>query len=223
MAGMTGLLYYGTVLSFLWVWPLWLWYYRQYEEDLLHKKEMEFLGQFKDMIQSLSASLNVGYSLENALRESYREMQGLYGENARISRELRRMDRQLRLQIPAESVFEEFAERVQTEDVLEFSSVFTAAKRSGGNMISIIQNTIHQMGEKMDVTREIETVIAAKKYEFQIMAIIPYGMIGYMVLSFPDFMSTLYGNLLGGVVMTVCLGVYLAAYRLGVKMVKIEV
>ena len=57
--------------------------------------------------------------------------------------------------------------------------------------------------------REIDTVITAKKMEFQIMSVIPLGIIGYMRLSFPEFMAGLYGNLPGAAFMSICLGAYI--------------
>ena len=62
-----------------------------------------------------------------------------------------------------------------------------------------------------------------KKMEFQIMSVIPLGIIGYMRLSFPEFMAGLYGNLPGAAFMSICLGAYIAAWRLGCKIVEIEV
>lgn len=122
-----------------------------------------------------------------------------------------------------EQVFDEFARRVDMEDVRNFSVVFTAAKKSGGDMIAIIRNTVDQISGKIEVKREIETLLAAKKYEYKVMSIIPYAIIAYMRLSFPEFMSYLYGNILGIGVMSVCLGIYAGAYVLGAKMVDIEV
>lgn len=90
-------------------------------------------------------------------------------------------------------------------------------------MIAIIQNTVVQISGKIDVKREIDTLLAAKKYEFKIMSVIPYAIIAYMQLSFPEFMSYLYGNVIGIGVMTICLGIYAGAYVLGAKIVDIEV
>lgn len=133
------------------------------------------------------------------------------------------MVQQIQIKIPAEQIFEDFAKRVRLEDVRNFANVFAAAKRSGGDMIAIIQNTVNQIGDKIDVRREIDTILAAKRYEFKVMAVIPYVIIAYMLLSFPEFMDCLYGNMIGTGVMSVCLLVYLAAYAFGVRLVKIEV
>ena len=133
------------------------------------------------------------------------------------------MVQQIYIRLPAEQIFEDFAKRVRLEDVRNFADVFAAAKRSGGDMIGIIKNTVEQIGDKIDVRREIDTLLAAKQYEFKVMAVIPYTIIAYMTLSFPEFMDCLYGNIIGTGVMSVCLGIYLAAYAFGVKLVKIEV
>ena len=101
------------------------------------------------------------------------------------------------MHIPVEQVLEEFAERVPSEDVKSFVTVFVTAKKSGGDMIGIIRNTTSQIGDKIEVKREIDTLLAAKKYEFQIMSMVPYGIIAYMSLSFSDFMEELYGNVTG--------------------------
>ena len=48
-------------------------------------------------------------------------------------------------------------------------------------MIDIIRNTANQIGDKIEVKREIDTMLAAKKYEFQIMSVSAVWIIGYIV------------------------------------------
>lgn len=196
---------------------------QEFLEEESKKKEQEFQKQFREMIQTLSSALNTGYSVENAFYETQKELKIQYPEEARISRELLLITRKLRMHIPVEQVLEEFAERVPSEDVKSFVTVFVTAKKSGGDMIGIIRNTTSQIGDKIEVKREIDTLLAAKKYEFQIMSMVPYGIIAYMSLSFSDFMEELYGNVTGIGVMTLCLGIYVGAYYLGVRLLRIDV
>lgn len=219
----TAWLYYRSLWAVIALIPLGVWNYRRLKKDCIRKKQTEFLLQFKEMIQSMASALNTGYSVENALRETQKELLLLYSPEEIISKELSFMSRQLRLQIPMEQILEDFACRVRIEEVKNFSAVFAAAKRSGGNMMEIIQNTVSQMGEKIEVKREIETILAAKRYEFKVMSVIPYGIIAYMGISFPEFMSCLYGNVIGIGVMTVCLAIYTGACGLGAWLVNIEV
>ena len=66
------------------------------------------------------------------MRETQTELMMVYPKEAVISKELAVMTRKLRLSMSMEQVFDEFARRVDMEDVRNFSVVFTAAKKSGG-------------------------------------------------------------------------------------------
>jgi len=223
LIGFVSYLFYGTVLVAILISPYLIRYFKDWETKKINKKKQQFQIQFKESIQSISAALNVGYSVENALRETWNDLKLLYRKEEPILREFQYMIRQLDMNIPVESVLQEFAGRIEDEEVWMFVNVFSIAKRSGGDMIQIIRNAVNQISEKIDVKREIETMMAAKKFEFQIMSMVPFAMISYMKISFSSFMNVLYGNLLGVVVMSVCLAVYAAAYEIGKRMVEIEV
>ena len=216
-------LFYGTWICAILFSPYLIWYIKSWEKQFVKKKKEKFRLQFKEAIQSLSAALNVGYSVENAMRETVKDLKGLYKRDDAIMREFSYMIRQLQMNVTAETVLKDFAQRTGDEDVQTFVTVFNMAKRSGGDTMEIIRNVVRQMGEKIDVEREIVTLMAAKKMEFKIMTVIPMAMILYMKMSFPHFFDVLYGNVLGVVVMSVCLIVYLAAYEMGKHIVEIEV
>lgn len=161
--------------------------------------------------------------MENALRETEKELRPLYPQGNRIRAEYERMSRELDMNLTAEQVMKEFAERVRQEDTDNFVTVFAAAKRVGGDSISILRETVRIIGGKIETEREIQTLLAAKRLEFRIMCVIPLGMVFYMRLAFPEFLSVLYGNPAGVILMSVCLGVYIFAYRMGNRLIQIEV
>lgn len=216
-------LFYYSWIAVLILSPIGFFYYRMLYKEYLDKKYYEFQGQFKEMLQSLVTALNIGYSVENAIREVQKEMKLLYGKDAAILRELSYIVRQLEMNITAEQALRDFAARVNMEDVTNFVTVFTMTKRNGGDMITILKNTIEKICMKIEVKQEIQTIIAAKKMEFGLMTVIPIGIIIYMKISFSEFMSVLYGKTAGMIVMSICLMIYLAAYYLGEKLLKIEV
>ena len=169
----TAWIYYRSWVAVILLIPAGVWYYIQLLDECIKRKEQEFLVQFKELIQTFSSLLNTGYSVENAVKESLKEMQVFYSDDAAILRELEIMVRQIRVQVPVEQAVEELSERTKLPDVESFAGVFVTAKRSGGNLMSIIRNTADQIGDKIDVKREIDTMLAAKKYEFQVMSVIP--------------------------------------------------
>ena len=50
--------------------PIALLYVKNWEEECCKQKKEEFREQFRESIQTLSAILKVGYSVENAIREN---------------------------------------------------------------------------------------------------------------------------------------------------------
>ena len=223
LIGIFTYLYYGTVWAVIFLLPIGFWYLRDWESTCSERKKQDFQLQFKDAIQAVAAALSVGYSPENAMKEAQKDLRVLYDEASRIQKEFDYMIRQLHVNVPLEQVLNEWADRVGQEDVENFASIFATAKKSGGNMISVIRNAVRQISGKIEVKREIETMLAAKQYEFRVMSAVPFLIILYMKFSFPEFMGQLYGNVAGAGVMTICLVIYAAAFWMGRKIVNIEV
>ena len=216
-------LFYGTIFAALLLSPYLYFYMKEWEMKCIQKKRKEFQGEFKEAMQSISVALNVGYSAENAVREALGDLQLIYSKDSRVIRELQYMIHQIDMNLPLEQIFQEFAKRCGDEEVYMFATVFSLAKRSGGDMIEMIRNAVWQIGEKIEVKQEIETMMAAKKLEFRIMSLIPVGMICYISMAFPDFLEVMYGNLLGIIVMSVCLLIYVVSFEWGKHIVEIEV
>ena len=220
---MISYLFYGTCLCAILLSPYLIYFLKSWEKQWIEKRKNMVQLQFKEAVQALATALNVGYSVENAMREVLKDLQVIYKKDELIIREFRYMVRQLDVNFTIEKVLQEFSERTKEEDVQTFVTIFVMAKRSGGDMIGIIRNTVQQMSEKADIRREIGTIIASKKLEFKVMSAIPFGMIGYMKFSFSEFMGILYGNVAGVVIMTICFLGYVIAYEAGKRIVEIEV
>ncbi|MSC83809.1 type II secretion system protein F [Eubacterium sp. am_0171] len=220
---MTAYLFYDTWIAALALVPSLYVYLLYWKARQCRKKEQEFREQFRVSIQTMASALNVGYSVENAVRETARDLKPLFRKDSRIRKEFERMIHQLDMNQPVEQVMNDLAARVSQEDVENFVTVFAAAKRTGGDSIAILKSAVRDISDKIEAEKEIQTLLASKKLEFQVMCIIPFGILFYMRLAFPDFMKVLYGNLAGAALMTGCLLIYAAAYRMGEKLVDIEV
>lgn len=223
LAGTLAYLFYDSWIAFPALAPLRAIYLYQWREERCREKEIAFRVQFRDAMQLLSSALRTGYSVENAIRETEKELRPMYPQSCRIRDEFERMVHRLDMNMAAEQVLRDFARRVAYEDAQHFAEVFSTAKRTGGDSINILKSTIRIISDKIEVERQIQTMLASKKLEFQIMCVVPLGMILYMRLAFSEFLSVLYKNVPGAVVMTICLAVYIAAYRMGKKLIQIEV
>lgn len=203
--------------------PVWMIYMRDWHDDISRKKEQELRQQFRDSIQVMASALKAGYSVENAIREAGKDISPVYSEETRIRKEFERMERQMDMNMSAEEVLKGFAERTGQEDIENFVNVFAAAKKSGGDSIAVIRDAVKIISSKIDTEKEIQTMIASKKMEFDIMCAVPFAIILYMKLTFGEFLNVLYGNMAGVAIMSLCIFVYMGAYVYGRKIIRIEV
>lgn len=203
--------------------PIPILFLRMKKKQLIQERRKKLNYQFKDALNALSVAVQAGYSVENAVSACARDLEQLYQKEDDILEEIHYIEAQQRVSVPVEELFLDLGERSQIEDIENFASVFYTAKRTGGDMENVIQKIARMLGDKIDVKKEIEATIAAKKSEQMIMSFMPAGIILYLQLSSPGFLNVLYGNPFGVCAMTVCLGIYGTAYWLGRRIVNIEV
>ncbi|MFI3212920.1 MAG: hypothetical protein R3Y24_06215 [Eubacteriales bacterium] len=215
--------FYRSFVAIVFLSPLLYFYIRKKEESSYNKTIYQLNLQFKDAITAVNIALQAGYSLENAFLESYKEMILLYGSDSIIAKEWYLIQKGLKNNITLESLLKKFTEHYNEPDINDFVEVICIAKRSGGNMVDIIDNTVKIIESKMQVKAEVELVISGKKLEQRIMNVIPFFIIFYLDITSKGFFDVLYGNMIGIIIMTICLGIYMAAYLMSEKITDIKV
>ena len=223
LCGAVDYLFYQTPWVMLLVVPVSVFFLRWKKKQMIRERKRRLNYQFRDALNSMSVAVQAGYSVENAVSACVRDLEQLYPKNEDIVAEFRYIETQQRVSVPVEELFLDLGQRCKVEDIENFASVFYTAKRSGGDLGNVIQKVARMLGDKIDVKKEIEATLAAKKSEQMIMSLMPAGIILYLQLASPGFLDILYGNPFGICAMTVCLTVYGAAYWMGKRIVEIEV
>ena len=192
-------------------------FFRFMKTTLMENRKFELSLEFREAIMAVQSSLNAGYSVENAFIEAGRVMENMYGSNGLITEEFKVLTRRLRTNESLEKILLELADRSGIEDIEDFANVFSAAKRSGGDFTRIIRKASDSIGDKMDIRRDIRTSINARRYENRIMEIVPFGIIIYLNVTSADFLSSLYHNISGVIIMTISLALYLTGFLMAEK------
>ena len=177
---------------------------------------------FREFILSFGNSLKAGYSIENAFVSAYEDIRFLYGEEEDFLAECRWMIGQMENNQNLEDVFARFAERTHVKDIQDFAYAFRTAKKSGGDLSRMIQDTAGLIGDKIAVREEIALLIAAKRMEQSVMNLVPVGIMLYVSLTSKGYFDALYHNVTGIVIMTGCLILYFFCYFLSGKIIAIE-
>ena len=90
-----------------------------------------------------------------------------------------------------EVVYEEFAKKSGIEEIENFSEVLSFAKRGGGNLVGIIQNTVRNISSKIRIEEEIQTMIAQKIIELKEKNVMQVFLMFYLEITSPDYMDGL--------------------------------
>lgn len=178
--------------------------------------------EFKELMLSMSAALSAGYSIENSIKESGKDLKLLYGNKSTILPETEKMIAAIENSRPIEKAISEFAINCDIEDINCFADIFEIARKTGGNMVQIVRSTAGKISGKIEVKREIKTMIAAKKMESRIMNTVPLLIIVYFWLTSPGFLDCLY-TLNGHIFMTGLFLMYLFGCMLSERISDIKV
>ncbi len=218
-----GLIFYDSIYGLLLA-PFCFLFFRYVLNDIKNEKvKIQIQKMFGDMILSLASTLQAGYSVEQGMNFVIEELLFLYGEEAIIVVECNRIVKHMETNGTVETAFTEMAKNIKLKEAVHFSETFRIGKRVGGDLTHIIRDTSMILSDIMDSEREIRTISAAKKFEFQVMCMMPLLMVGYVKMTSPGYFEPLYHNLFGNIVMTTVLTLVILIYLIGQKMIHVEV
>lgn len=216
-------LFYRSILglfSGILVIPFWL---RLKKEEEQQKMKGQISSEFKEYMMLIVAGLQTGYSLERAVRQAEEEMRKLYPQGALIMEQIHRMNQKISMNVKLERAFDEFAKAINLEEAVSLSEIISFAKRTGGDYGRHIRETAMKIEDNLSVKQEIETITTEKRLELKVMCVMPMGILTYISLTSPIFIAPLYGNMIGILLMTGCLVIYVALILLGRKIIDIKV
>lgn len=193
------------------------------KKDLIKKRKRVLEKQFNDLLYSLSTSVSAGKTFENAVRWSYKELAILYpNENEYIIKEIGIIVAKLNNNHGVDACFRELASRSGLSVIRDFADMLSLCRVTGGNIKEILSNASSIIAEKIYTEYEIEIILSKVKTEQKILNYIPPGLLVLLLLQVPDYISPLYNSILGRIASTIALFLYLMAYVLSSKLMRIK-
>ncbi len=223
LAAIAGKLFYGNILFGLLMIPFVVMFIKWKRKLKTDRRKRELRFQFRDALNSISDLLSVGYSVENSIRECYKEMAILHGRESVICKELSLIVKKTELNIPIENTFVDLGRRSGIDDLNMFGQIFINAKRTGENLVAVISMVSGTISQSFEVEEEISHIIGEKKLEAYIMDIAPLAVLAYVGLTGGGMMDVMYETFIGRIVMTVCLAVYLVTVFISLKLTKVKI
>ena len=192
-----------------------------YGEYKRKKRLKELRSEFKDLLESLSASYSAGRNTTDAFRDALTDMTSIYGEHSDIVKEVQIICAGVTNNINVENLLLDFANRCGIDDVMSFANVFDACNRQGGDLKRIVNETRDVINDKIEVEMEIETMIAGNKNELNIMMVMPVVIVIMLRMLGEGTVNA--NNFVNIIVKIVCIGIFVLSYVIGKKIVDIKI
>lgn len=219
-----GYIFYRSISLSLFFMPLAVFYPGFRAKEIIRKRKDELNLQFREALYSIATSLSAGKSIEAAFRDSQKELSIQYPDpETYILAELRLINQRIEMNETVEEAMADFAARSHLEDIVNFTEVFSICKRTGGNLVHVVRNTVEIISEKIDVKQEINVLLTEKRLEYKVLNLIPIFIVLMLSTSAEEFMAPVFTEPLGRAAMTLALMLFAAACIISRKIMDIEV
>jgi len=200
------------------------WLPRFYLNHRKGKRLKAFNGALADTITLIANALRSGSSFLQAIEMVVRETQ------PPISTEFNRVIREVNLGLPFEQALANLTRRVRSDDLELMTTAISIQHQVGGNLAEILDSIAFTIRERVRIVGEIKTLTAQQRMSGYVVAGLPIGLVGILMVIAPKFMDPMFqkppemmGLPLGVIILTiggVMMGVGFLLIR---KVVDIEV
>ncbi len=201
----TGLAALGYALPAMWV------------NGRLKRRAIRINAQLVDMLGLVSNSLKSGYGLMQSLEFASRQMDGP------LAQELRRMLREANLGLSAEDALNALGERINSKDLDMVLTAINIQRAVGGNLAEILDKVAFTMRERERIRGEISTLTAQQKMTGVVIGGLPIFMFLIFMVMNPSYMSLLFTELVGRVMIAIAVGLEFLGYLSIKRIMAIEV
>lgn len=190
-------------------------------EKKKEKRNIKLRNQFRDLLDSLSASFSAGVNPNEAFYSAHKDMVQQHGENSFIAIEANEILNGVRQNYSIAEMLNDFAKRTGNEDIENFANVYKIAVEKGTDLKTVIRRTHSIISDRIAVNDEIQTKLASNKLQHTVMSIMPIGIVAILRFTNESFANS-FASPLGIIVNIIAIGAFIGSYILGQKICKID-
>ena len=173
--------------------------------------------QVEPWINTVANALRASPSLGDAIASSATLLQ------PPMSQELDVLVKEYELGTPLDEALENLSERVGTRTLSATVQALKIARRSGGNLTELLQNSAESLREFARLEGVVRTKTAEGKAQVFVIGVIPLPMVLSINWLDPGFFEPLLHSLLGQLVISIALVLWLAAVLLARKILDVDI
>lgn len=190
---------------------------RMYVGMLRGQRLKAFNNQLGDSINLLVNSLRAGYSVMQAMEAIAQEM------GPPISVEFGRVVQEVQFGITLEQALSHMLRRVTSEDLDMLITAINVQREVGGNLAEVLDSISHTIRERVRIKGEMQSLTAQSRVSGYMISVIPIALGGFMYLINREFISLLFTDVCGWIMLgAAVLGIILGFIIIN-KMMQIDV
>lgn len=195
-----------------------------YVDSTIKKRQKQLRLQFRDFLSSMAVAARAGNVEVKAIKSVAQDLRLAYSEQSDIVREIDNIIVQYEGGgIAMKDLFQDFAARSNLPDIQNFATIYSVIEGKSDRYGDIVVQTHEIIGEKIEVEQEIETGITSAKSETYTMLVMPVVIVIAMSCMGSGLMDALFTTLIGHLVATVALILFLISFVLSIKLTDITV
>ena len=183
----------------------------------ISKRRHAFNNQLGDALVMMANSMRSGFSFMQAVDMVANEM------SSPIANEFAKLVAEMRLGIPSDEALTNLSKRIGSKD---FDLVIIAVmihRQVGGNLAQILESISSTITERIRMKREITTLTSQGRMSGWIVGLLPFGMAMILEVVNPNYLTPLYTEELGTIMIGIGLGLQVVGMVVLRKIVDIDV
>lgn len=195
-----------------------------YADSTIRKRQKQLRLQFRDFLESMAVAARAGNVEVKAIKSAAKDLRLSYSEQSDIVREIDNIIVQYEGGgIAIKDLFQDFADRSNLPDIQSFATIYGVIEGKSDRFGDIVVQTHEIIGEKIEVEQEIETGITSAKSETYTMLVMPIVIVVAMSGMGGGLMDALFTTMIGHLVATVALVLFVISFVVSIKLTDISV
>lgn len=150
------------------------------------RRRTKFVSQLADALMLLTNSLRSGYGFLKGLEMVAKEM------SDPISKELKRMLREINLGATVEQALLNLGKRVNSQDLDIVISAYLIQKDVGGNLTEIMEKVAETIRERIRIHGDIRVLTAQGRLSGLIVGLLPVFLFLFFLLNTPEYFAPMF-------------------------------
>lgn len=190
---------------------------RWYVGSRRRSRQAKINGQLEEMLTLVANSLRSGYGMLQSFEYASRQL------SPPLASELKRMLQEANLGAGAEAAVEALADRIASPDMEMVVTAITIQRSVGGNLAQTLDSVAYTMRERDRIRGEINTLTAQQRLTGFVIGGLPIFVGLVMFAINPDYMTPLFTETAGKVLLVIAVGLEALGIMLMRSMMNFEV